>query len=278
MGNKVFAGIVLYNPEAQLLVQELNSLQKMNLSVVLVDNASKNKDDLYTIVSRFSSIVVEAIWNDTNMGIAKAHNQILECGRQHGANWIITFDQDSIIPENLLVEYSRYVGDNIGVISPVINYLNSPNQDFVRFPAFFEKNWAIASASMINVKVWDEIGGFDEQMFIDLVDRDFCIRVRNAGYKIIALGNVILSHNLGSPIVKKVLFHKFHTTNHNEIRKYYKVRNYIYLVRKKEVALMDASLHVLQIMLETLFLEDNKLKKMKSIVSGIRDAFLMKIK
>lgn len=277
MGSKVFAGIVLYNPEVQLLVQELNSLQKMNLSVILVDNSSANRDDLHTIVARFSSIIVEIIWNVSNMGIAKAHNQILERCSQHGANWVITLDQDSVIPENLLSEYCKHVNDNIGIISPVINYLNVKKKEAVQLPIFYEKNWVIASASMINVKVWEKVGGFDEQMFIDLVDRDFCIRVRNAGYKIIAIRNVILEHNLGSPVVKKILFHEFRTTNHNEIRKYYKVRNYIYLVRKKEVAFGDALLHIFQIMTETLFLEEKKLKKMKSIICGIRDGFLMRI-
>lgn len=277
MGSKVFAGIVLYNPEVQLLVQELNSLQKMNLSVILVDNSSANRDDLHTIVARFSSIIVEIIWNVSNMGIAKAHNQILERCSQHGANWVITFDQDSVIPENLLSEYCKHVNDNIGIISPVINYQNVKKKEAVQLPIFYEKNWVIASASMINVKVWEKVGGFDEQMFIDLVDRDFCIRVRNAGYKIIAIRNVILEHNLGSPVVKKILFHEFRTTNHNEIRKYYKVRNYIYLVRKKEVAFGDALLHIFQIMTETLFLEEKKLKKMKSIICGIRDGFLMRI-
>lgn len=274
MDKKIFAGIVLYNPDVALLKQELDTLNELKLSVVIVDNNSLQKEKLVTLLNCYNN-VLEICWNETNKGIAKAHNQILTFCIKHGAEWVITFDQDSVIPNNMLYEYSLYAEDGIGIISPMINYLNGNKRIKKNLSKYIEKEWVIASASMINVKAWQTVNGFDEKMFIDLVDRDFCFRIRRAGYKIVALTNVLLNHNLGNPLSKKILFHSFNITNHNAIRKYYKVRNYIYICKKNEVGIWDAASHIARILLEVFLLENDKCSKVSAIFHGILDGLKM---
>jgi len=277
MRNEVFAGIVLYNPDVSLLKQELEALNSIGVSVIVVDNNSFNKSELIGLLAFYVNNV-EVIWNEENQGIAKAHNQIIESCKKKGVDWVITFDQDSVIPDNMLSEYAHYTKLENGIVSPTINYLNSNKKIQFIQSEYSEKDWVIASASMINVKAWMSVGGFDEKMFIDLVDRDFCIRIRKAGYKIIVLNNVILNHNLGNPVTKKFLFHSFTISNHSAIRKYYKVRNYIYLYKKDEVGLLDCLYHIIQIFIETLFLEKNKKKKIASLFQGIGDGIKLSTK
>nr|QOL00437.1 chondroitin synthase [uncultured organism] len=47
---------------------------------------------------------------------------------------------------------------------------------------------------MMRREVFDEIGGFDESLAIAFNDVDLCLRVRQAGYRIVALPNVELYH------------------------------------------------------------------------------------
>ena len=42
-----------------------------------------------------------------------------------------------------------------------------------------------AACLMTRRSVWDEIGGFDEELPVDFNDVDFCLRLRAAGYRIV---------------------------------------------------------------------------------------------
>ena len=41
---------------------------------------------------------------------------------------------------------------------------------------------------------FEAVGGFNEDQFIDLVDYDFCTKVRKKGYKVIQLSNIGMRH------------------------------------------------------------------------------------
>ena len=118
--------------------------------------------------------------------------------------------------------------------------------------------------------------GFDERMFIDLVDRDFCIRIKKAGYKIIRVNRVILFHHLGNMTSKKFIGKTIYIENHNSVRKYYKARNYIYLYKKQELSFIYSSLHIVQLIFEIVLFEEHKIDKILSVIHGFIDGFKMK--
>lgn len=67
-----------------------------------------------------------------------------------------------------------------------------------------------ASANIIKLSVWDEIGRFDESLFIDEVDSDYCIRLLLGGYRITRFNTLYLNHKLGNKrftIFPKVTYH-----------------------------------------------------------------------
>src|SRR4029453_15345290 len=49
------------------------------------------------------------------------------------------------------------------------------------------KNYSGVTAAclMTGRAVWDEVGGFNEQLAIDFNDVDYCLKVRRAGYRIV---------------------------------------------------------------------------------------------
>lgn len=50
---------------------------------------------------------------------------------------------------------------------------------------------------MINLSVWQSVGGFCEEMFIDSVDFDICYLIKENGYKILRTNETALLHEVG---------------------------------------------------------------------------------
>ena len=60
------------------------------------------------------------------------------------------------------------------------------------------------SAIFINLRAFDKVNGFDENIFLFFEENDFCKRLRNIGYKIYQLNNTFIKHPKGvrSGVVK----------------------------------------------------------------------------
>ncbi|MCH5717222.1 glycosyltransferase family protein [Niabella hibiscisoli] len=91
----------------------------------------------------------------------------------------------------------------------------------------------ITSGSVVNLLLFAEIGGFDEQLFIDEVDSEYCFRLNQKGYRTIKLKNIFLNHSLGVVSAHRSLknFKETPRTLHSPLRVYYMIRNYLYISR-----------------------------------------------
>lgn len=69
------------------------------------------------------------------------------------------------------------------------------------------------AVNLISKKVFDEIGGLDEEYFYGLEDVDFCLRLHELGYKILFAGNSLLFHHESSTRVKSESY--FENDKHN---------------------------------------------------------------
>ena len=113
---KICAGIVLYNPDIDRLIENIDSINMQVKEIVLVDNASKNTQEIQDmILSKYPEIVY--IRNKINEGIAKALNQILNYSEKNGYEAFLTLDQDSICNSELVEKYLRINCPQIGQIS-----------------------------------------------------------------------------------------------------------------------------------------------------------------
>ena len=48
-----------------------------------------------------------------------------------------------------------------------------------------EVDKCITSASLVPVSAWNDVGGFNEELFIDFVDHDFCAKLKEHGLSLI---------------------------------------------------------------------------------------------
>lgn len=58
-------------------------------------------------------------------------------------------------------------------------------------------NMTIASANVINLFAWEKVGKFDDRLFIDEVDNDFCVRLKLNNYNILHFHTCYVNHELG---------------------------------------------------------------------------------
>lgn len=274
--NNIAAGIVLYNPDIIRLKENINAIREQVSFVLLVDNASHN---IFDVESEFSSLEnVVIIKNNKNFGIASALNQIVDYCDQKKCEWVLTLDQDSVVPRNIIQNYNKYINyERVAILTPKIldrndqkNNIMTINKNEIDFDYI---NKCITSASLINMKICKELGLFDEAMFIDLVDFDYCARVLKANYKILRVNKVVIIHQLGNMKVYNLFGKKIFVTNHSGERIYYYSRNSIYYLNKhrdcssKHVVYLDLFKKTLKI----IFFEKKKFIKLVFLFRGIRD-------
>ena len=146
---KLAAIIVTYNPKIDRFKDVINSIVNQVDFIIIVDNGSKNINDIKEICSIKSNI--EIIENDINYGIGKALNIGIE-KLKNNYDWILTLDQDSIILVNIIDIINDitkiYDKNMIGLI-----YLNTKDENKkTKYDETTKK--PIISGSIINSKIF----------------------------------------------------------------------------------------------------------------------------
>lgn len=270
---RVCCGIVTYNPDLILLNKNILAIGKQVPQIFIVDNGSKNLLKIQEIANTSNKIYL--ISNKKNEGIAKALNELCLSAMHFGYNWIITLDQDSICPPKFVESLSEFASKNVGIVAPIIIDRNVGVIGHAPINKPKEVRTCITSGALTNLRVWKKINGFDEQMFIDSVDFEFCYRVRKAGFKILQLPSIKLNHSVGEARKYRFLFWTFLDTEHNAFRAYYISQNNIYYPRKHRLflRLIRGNLRNIKYVFVVLLYEKDKIKKIKSIFRGCKNGY-----
>ena len=92
-------GVVLYNPDNIERVQSsLQSIFQQVNAVYVFDNSTKENNIIFSANTTYMT-------EHENKGIAYALNRIMEKAQSEGYEWLVTMDQDSVIPEGLINAY-----------------------------------------------------------------------------------------------------------------------------------------------------------------------------
>ena len=271
---KIIASIVTFNPDIARLKANVEAIVPQINEIVIIDNGSKNISDIQSLICNYKSI--DLIINENNKGIAKALNQAAEYALRKGYKWIITLDQDSVAPENLVSTYSKFTDCNdIGIVCCKIVDRNfgELKEQKLKTKGYEEVPMCITSASMMNLNAWKQVGGFDEKMFIDSVDFDICLSMREHGYKIIRTYDASLLHEVGHSEIRKLLGKEYQIYHHSPLRYYYMVRNGIYLGKKHHFT-ERAIYRAFRLFFLVILFEDNKFYKAKMMSLGFYHAII----
>lgn len=276
MLHNVFAVIITFNPTLETFRKNISSIVNQVEEVIVVDNGSNNVGEITNQILEFKNVTLLTL--ESNVGIGAATNIGIERLGLPGS-WVLILDQDSIFPENGVAIYKEYLklleNYNIGMLVP--EYIERNNTLNVKKEQLDWKfvDYPIASGSFVNYSAWKRINGYDETLFIDRVDDDFDLRMRQNSYLLVQVNKVQLDHSIGNIKTKELFGKKINIYNHNAIRKYYQARNNI-IFSKKHGNMINAWYRNTNLIIKTLLFENGKLDKLKNICKGIRDGIKYK--
>lgn len=232
--HRVIATIPVFRPPSDLGARVRDLLTQVD-RVVLVDDGSHSVRDVDIDDDR-----VIRIDGEENLGIAHALNVAIAEARSLGATHVLTLDQDSAVAEGYVARFLAALddparaGQRIAAAVPEIVGGAAVLRD--------GDDWAfdpIQSGQLVPMTVLDEVGGFDERLFIDAVDSDFTLRAHARGYRFLIVAGERMGHDLGE-LVPITFFGRQlvlagrprHVLYHRPFRTYYMVRNSVHLVRE----------------------------------------------
>jgi rhamnosyltransferase len=231
---KIVPIVVWYNPETLDENKAIGNIQTYSYfftKVIIIDNSKKSNHELAKKIP--SSFYIA---NNENLGIAKALNQGCEEAVKMGYDWVLTMDQDSSWEGKdlslYLSEIKKLYTDNNISFSPK-NRINKGSvlgdlkrkiiRDEYKDYVFYDR--VSTSGNVLKLSAWESLNGFNEQLFIDEVDYDYCYRLREQGYNIIYFPKCLMNHTLGEN--KRYFFP--HICQHTKERVYYRIRNMTYI-------------------------------------------------
>jgi rhamnosyltransferase len=248
MGNKILE---------QKLMDVVNEHQKVAAVVILYhpDKAFfQNIDSYYSYVDRLyvfdntESLALKADWttypkvvyyhDGVNKGLSERLNSAAAKAIEEGYSWLLTMDQDSRFEKPAIENYFRCF-HNFEQKEQVALFGPTPVKSGLQWQP--DERWQhaeriITSGALLNLEIFQRIGGFDQALFIDSVDCDYSMRARLAGYFIIKLTGTPMLHELGTWVrrssIKTLFLVKKEKSFHSPLRCYYMFRNLLYLNRK----------------------------------------------
>jgi len=202
-----------------LLYQCIKSIKthtkKISLEIVIVDNFSSDGSP-EMVEENFSEVIL--IKNKNNKGYGRAGNQGLATAQ---GKYVLVLNSDVVIKENCLDEMFDFMEKNpaIGASSCKLIFpdgtLQHSCREFPRFKTFFlmligirflfpkmkifreylmldwnhseikEVDQIMGSFMFIRRNVIREVGGFDERFWMYFEEVDLCLRIKEAGWKIV---------------------------------------------------------------------------------------------
>lgn len=266
---KIASVVVLYNP-SQENINNISLYKKEVDRIYIVDNTDDN-------IKRINNTQkLKYIKLGENKGIAYALNIGAKKAIEDGYKWLLTMDQDSKMTEDIIVKMKDFListkEENVGLISPYQDIDSKEDSISEDIEDMIE---VMTSGNIINLDAYKKIGGFKDWLFIDCVDTDYCMNLHKHGYKVLRLNRIVMKHELGNLVVHKLFNKEYPCYNHNPIRRYYIVRNNLYINSLYKNLYPEYCKRLLRIqkgqVKRIIVFEKNKFQKLRMMYKGYRD-------
>lgn len=281
------AVVVLFHPTAEQVARVVE-LRRHCDDLVVVDNTPLPDDRLSILLEDHGITLI----NEGNRnGIAGAHNRGLTSQFERGVDAVALIDQDSVMPADYfpvmreicatLASQPFMVGprifdETVQAYLPVIesNGLSVRQIDMHEDAGMQRCATLISSGCVISRTAFAKLGPFDETLFIDHVDTEYCFRALARDVPLYVTPALRLSHRIGDLRRHRLGPFKTVTLNHPWSRRYYDARNAVQLLlrygRRYPVVFLVNLFSLREFFFITL-LEDAKFAKLAGIVMGIVD-------
>ncbi len=202
--NRVVAVVPSFHPE-QAVRTRIQSLRSQVDHVIVVDDGSGPAAD--AILSDIAADGHQVIRLPVNRGIAAALNRGTAAALANGADHVLTLDQDTVLGAGYVdicldvlararpgTRLAAVCADRINGAPAIPSYRTPEGLGVVRV--------SLQSGMVIPRVAIEEIGPFDERLFIDLVDTEFCLRAGSRGWLVVVADGTSIDHQLGERIAR----------------------------------------------------------------------------
>ena len=185
---------------------------------------------------------IEVIRNGRNMGVATALNQGVTRAIADGYGFLLMMDQDSVPRPGMveaLLSALRHWPACAAIASPLHldpNLAQQPVSFSPRRPG--EQGRArsmlatMTAGSLLDLRAYQALGPFRDDLFIDQVDHEYCLRAHRNGFDVIEVQDASIDHTLGQRSTRHVAGLAIVTSNHSSLRRYYITRNRLIVARE----------------------------------------------
>ncbi len=289
---KTGAVIVLYNPEKERLKNALDIMISQVDMVCLVDNSEDSHEEWF--IGRPKVHYIPLL---KNVGIAAAQNTGIRELAKEGCDYALFSDQDSLAEADTVGKLTAALtaleakGCKVGAVGtrPFNRQTGKPypqkSKEIRRITAD-ELNIAsdvtecyslISSITMIPLRYFQEVGGFDETLFIDGVDHEWCWRAwHKGGLRSFMVEGAVLNHKLGEGDRK---LGTKEVAIASAARVYYQYRNYLWLCRRSYVPKFWKKRHLVKYAVKLVYFPlfvAPRLTYARNMARGIRDGLFKK--
>jgi rhamnosyltransferase len=213
--------VATYNPDLQRLARVMDAVAPQVAQAFVVDDASPQGTPK-GVAGRATLIELPE-----NAGLAAALNRGAKLALEQRATHLLFLDQDSVAPSNLV---ARLLGAldgqrSVAAIGPAWRDVRSGR----RSARPGRTSFLIMSGMLVPAAAFEKVGGFDEALGVDSVDREWCFRALAAGYQLLQVADITLDHRIGDAPLRGGW------TRHRPERLYTMMRNRVLLYRRAYV-------------------------------------------
>jgi GT2 family glycosyltransferase len=208
--------IIVSYQSPQLIRQCLESIWRQtdypNYEVIVVDNASDAETTGYLRDAAGREPRLKVIFNDRNLGFARANNAGIEAAGD--CDYLVLLNNDTVVTRGWLSTLIRHLQDPaVGMVGPVTNScgneakIDVPYGDISGMEAFAAEYTRSHPGALFDIDVLAmycvafrssliaEIGGLDEQFGVGMFeDDDFSLRIQRSGRRVVCSEEVFIHH------------------------------------------------------------------------------------
>jgi rhamnosyltransferase len=272
--SKVLAVVVSFHPD-QALEENVRELLMQVDHVVIVDNQTSESSQ--SLFNKFALEHVTSLLNAANKGVAEGFNQGLRWGMAQDYEYFLLLDQDSRVQPGMVQSLRKVVDAYLA--KQELALVGPRHEDFERkilgaAGDFIESApLLITSGSLISKKLIEKVGLYDERLFIDHVDHDYCLRVIQNGGRCLKVNGALLLHKFGEARIKTFLGKSFFLQEYSAFRRYHMMRNRLVLYKRYGMFRgawfwMDLR-SAIKDLVKLICFETDKVPKLKAVMRGL---------
>ncbi|HTY20276.1 MAG TPA: glycosyltransferase family 2 protein [Geobacteraceae bacterium] len=266
--------VVLYRPGEEVAANISSYIGQVDI-LFAIDNSEKEAERTAIRLRQLGNVIYIA--NGANLGVARALNMGARLALDEGCDFLLTMDQDSRanpgMVKSMLEVFDAVAPGRIGIVAPFL--VTRPGEKTEEEADCQEVATAMTSGALLDLRAYQVAGPFLDELFVDFVDIEYCLRLRAGGFRIIRANRAVLEHRVGDIMRISLVAKDIYLTSHTPLRKYYKTRNRFFVAKKYRTVFpsfcrRDRIRFALELM-RLLFFEGDKREKLAMMLRGYGD-------